>query len=398
MPSDSAATVRPVLPGDPALADLAAIEDAGLPMFTEIMDTSGWRPAPTGAARAERAGFLLVAGEPPEGFVHVLDLDGHAHLEQLSVRPDRMRAGVGRALVRAALIEAARRGHDELTLCTYVDVAWNAPFYRQLGFREVEEAHAPESVLAIRAQERAAGLDDGGRRVIMRVPLATTVVEPRPAVSVIPLRDGTQGLEVFVQHRQATMDFAAGAVVFPGGRCDAADTAAGHRLPLPAGVLDDHVRRWAATSSGARAVEARTLLATGLRELQEETGLVADPSALVPWDRWVTPEIVPTRFDVAFYVLHVPRDAVSQPRHSTTEATRSGWEPVVHLLEGLETGRVTMLTPTRVIVEELAWLGVVDAVMALRPVITTVRDDHPAARPRPGGEPRTGVRPPRQGR
>lgn len=390
--------VKPVAPGDPALAALAALEDAAGEMIAEVMDTSHRAAAPSGEQRLERPGFVLVAGDPPVGFTHVLDLDGHAHLDQLSVHPDSMRRGIGRELVTAALVEAARRGHDELTVCTYAEIVWDGPFYRQLGFREIEEVTAPEPVRATRARERAAGLDAGGRRIIMRVPLARTVVEPRPAVSVIPVRDAAMGLEVFVQHRQATMDFAAGAVVFPGGRCDAADTVAGARIPLPADVVEDHVRRWAETSAGAGAREARTLLATGLRELQEETGMVAEPTALVPWDRWVTPEIVPKRFDVAFYVLHVPRDAASQPEHSTTEATHSGWESVTGLLAGLGTGRVTMLTPTRVIVEELAGLGSVDAIMALRPAITTVRDDRPDRRPRPGAEPRAVERAPGQER
>ncbi|CAM4119988.1 hypothetical protein [Janibacter anophelis] len=58
-------------------------------------------------------------------------------------------------------------------------------------------------------------------------------VVPRPAVSVIPLRDGPDGLEAFVQHRATTMDFAAGVVVFPGGRCDPSDETKGAQLPSP---------------------------------------------------------------------------------------------------------------------------------------------------------------------
>lgn len=384
MHSDPRPIVRVAPQGDPALADLAAIEDAGERMFAEVLDTSGWTPAPPGEQRAEQSGFVLVAGDPPVGFAHVLDLDGHAHLEQLSVRPDRMRRGTGRALVRAALSEAIRRGHDELTLCTFAEIAWNGPFYRQLGFREIEAAAAPRAVRELRAAERASGLDEGGRRVVMRVGLATSIVRPRPAVSVIPLRDGPEGLELFVQHRQSTMDFAAGAVVFPGGRCDPEDVAAGAAIPLRRETEAEHVRRWARWDPGQTdpRERARTLLATGLRELHEETGLVAEPSALEPWDRWVTPEIVPKRFDVAFFVLAVPHDAAGQPDHRTTEATHSGWEPAARLLRDLSAGRLTMLTPTKVIVEELVALGDVTTVMALRPAITAVRDDWADGRPR----------------
>ncbi|MGO4244298.1 NUDIX hydrolase, partial [Janibacter sp. RAF20_2_2] len=111
----------------------------------------------------------------------------------------------------------------------------------------------------------------------------------RPAVSVIPLRDGPAGPEVFVQHRQPTMDFAAGAVVFPGGRCDPGDVAKGAALAVSDAILVDHVHRWRHLPVAQdRQADARTLLATGLRELAEETGLVADPELLLPWDRWVT--------------------------------------------------------------------------------------------------------------
>ncbi|MDN6379327.1 MAG: NUDIX hydrolase, partial [Brevibacterium aurantiacum] len=57
----------------------------------------------------------------------------------------------------------------------------------------------------------------------------------KPAVSVLMIRDGATGLEVFVQHRVSTMDFAAGVVVFPGGRVDPIDeqTAASIEVPAP---------------------------------------------------------------------------------------------------------------------------------------------------------------------
>lgn len=47
---------------------------------------------------------------------------------------------------------------------------------------------------------------------------------PRLAVSVVMLRDSPRGIEVFVQHRASTMDFAAGVIAFPGGRVDDVDS------------------------------------------------------------------------------------------------------------------------------------------------------------------------------
>lgn len=205
----------------------------------------------------------------------------------------------------------------------------------------------------------------------------------RPAVSVIPVRDGDDGVEVFVQHRQHTMDFAAGVAVFPGGRCDAGDVTRGADLPLPQGVEAEHVRRWSDLDGPVAdaSVRARTRIATGLRELAEETGYEAEPGDLHPWDCWVTPEGAPKRFDVAFFVLAIDREG-PQPRHQTTEAVDSRWEGVTALLDDHAQGRTRLMTPTRVLLEELQALGDVATVLALQPVITGVRDDRAGGRPR----------------
>lgn len=128
-------------------------------------------PAPTGGEREAEPGFLLVAGDPVVGFVHVLLIDGDAHLEQVSVHPDHGRQGIGAALVRAAMHEARRDGHDRLSLCTYRDLPWNGPFYAALGFAEVLEADLLPFQRRLRDAERAMGLDRAGVRVVMSVPL-----------------------------------------------------------------------------------------------------------------------------------------------------------------------------------------------------------------------------------
>jgi GNAT superfamily N-acetyltransferase len=111
------------------------------------------------------AAAVFVVGRPAVGFVALELVDGVAHVDQVSVLPEHGRRGIGRALLEAAIGWAASCGHRELTLTTYRDVPFNAPFYRSLGFREVTD---PGSGLgAIRDHERAAGLDDFGRRVAM---------------------------------------------------------------------------------------------------------------------------------------------------------------------------------------------------------------------------------------
>jgi ribosomal protein S18 acetylase RimI-like enzyme len=153
------------------LSRLAGIEAAADGMFADFFGYDpGWGAPTSGEWRAAQPGFLLVATEGEEviGFAHVLEREGHAHLEQLAVRPDRGRRGAGTALVRAVLGEAAARGHAEVTLCTYADVPWNAPFYRRLGFTEVTEL-APH-LQRIRDRELRLDLERHGRRVVMAAP------------------------------------------------------------------------------------------------------------------------------------------------------------------------------------------------------------------------------------
>lgn len=126
-----------------------------------------WSAAPTGAERNAEPGFVLVMEIDGEvaGFVHVLEVADICHLEQLSVAPQHTRQGLGRALVEAAKAEARKRGHERMSLRTYADVPWNAPFYETAGFVE-EEPSAPfhQSLLAIEAKH---GLNRYGRRVQM---------------------------------------------------------------------------------------------------------------------------------------------------------------------------------------------------------------------------------------
>ena len=174
-PERATPTVRHARAAD--LRHVAEIEDSADEQFEEYFGEATvpalGAPAPSGAERAAKPGFLLVAGEPPVGFVHVLELDGHAHLEQVSVRPGSQRRGIGAALVRAAMREARAAGHRELSLCTYRDVPWNGPYYRSLGFTEVTELQPFQARL--REHEMTLGLDANERRMVMRVELTNQV-------------------------------------------------------------------------------------------------------------------------------------------------------------------------------------------------------------------------------
>jgi GNAT superfamily N-acetyltransferase len=103
------------------------------------------------------------------GYVLAVDLDGWPHLEQVSVHPDAAGRGVGRALVEQVATWAQGRG-PWLTLSTFRDVAWNAPWYGRLGFEVVPEVELDDRLRDVRRHEHELGLDVSAR-VIMRRPV-----------------------------------------------------------------------------------------------------------------------------------------------------------------------------------------------------------------------------------
>jgi GNAT superfamily N-acetyltransferase len=162
--------IRPPRPDELSL--LEDIENDADALLRDRLDPPTWWPAPTGASRADEAGFLLVADVGAgviAGFVHVLEVDRHAHLEQLSVSPEHGRRGYGRKLVEAAMTFARDRGHDRMSLRTFADVPWNAPFYERLGFA-VTEPRSEFELMLVETEERM-GLDALGPRVQMTADL-----------------------------------------------------------------------------------------------------------------------------------------------------------------------------------------------------------------------------------
>jgi GNAT superfamily N-acetyltransferase len=154
-------TIRHARPDE--LADLVAIEAASDGLFSTIgFDLF---PGPATVAAMARAPAVLVAGDPPVGFARVEEVDGLAHLEQLSVAPDHGRRGIGRALLEAACDWARDAGYEAITLVTFQDVAWNAPFYASASFRPLS-ALTP-GLIALREIDRVNKLDDLGPRVVM---------------------------------------------------------------------------------------------------------------------------------------------------------------------------------------------------------------------------------------
>ena len=165
-------TVRPASPEDaPALREIERLagerfRDVGLP---EVADDEP--PSVEQLARYARAGRSLVAvddTDAPIGYVLVDVVDGNAHAEQVSVRPDHQGAGVGRTLIERVRAGVAEAGMPAVTLTTFADVPWNAPLYRHLGFRILAEDEIGPELRAVRDAETAHGLDPA-RRVCMRL-------------------------------------------------------------------------------------------------------------------------------------------------------------------------------------------------------------------------------------
>ncbi|MDX1648989.1 MAG: GNAT family N-acetyltransferase [Myxococcota bacterium] len=168
----SSARIRPARPDE--LVRLQAIEEAAGALFATVgmPEVDAAEPVPLGRLEdARQEGRLWVAADAadrPVGFALVETVDGEPHLKEVDVHPDHGRRGVGRRLVEHVLARARAEGAAGVTLTTYRDVAWNAPFYRRLGFRELPEPALGPGLARIRRLERERGLDAAGPRVAMR--------------------------------------------------------------------------------------------------------------------------------------------------------------------------------------------------------------------------------------
>jgi GNAT superfamily N-acetyltransferase len=123
---------------------------------------------------AQMAGLLWVALSPqhyPVGFA-LIEVEGNLpHLEEIDVHPLHGRRGIGTALVKTVCAWARDRGYAGVTLTTYRDIPWNAPFYTRLGFEILGAAELTPYLRARVEDEAARGLDPTAR-VVMRKALS----------------------------------------------------------------------------------------------------------------------------------------------------------------------------------------------------------------------------------
>ena len=206
-----------------------------------------------------------------------------------------------------------------------------------------------------------------------------TPAEPRQAATVLLLRDGAPGLEVYLLRRTKGMPFAGGMTAYPGGGVDPrdGDTEIGWAGPSPA--------TWA-QAFGCDERTARELVCAAVRETFEEAGVLlagSDDGSVVPdvsgddWEEqrqalltrelslaellagrglalrsdllrpfahWITPPVEPRRYDTKFFAAALP--VGQEARHVSGEADEADWLTPAAALAELSAGARPMLPPT----------------------------------------------------
>ncbi|MFE5804766.1 GNAT family N-acetyltransferase [Streptomyces sp. NBC_01232] len=108
------------------------------------------------------------AADAPGAYLIAEYVEGNLHVEQVSVHPDRARRGLGRGLLEHLAAFARHEDVPALTLTTFTEVPWNAPYYARCGFRLLEDAGLPPGLRDIRDREAAHGLDRWPRACMRR--------------------------------------------------------------------------------------------------------------------------------------------------------------------------------------------------------------------------------------
>ncbi len=143
---------------------MPAIEAAAGAMFARVDGLAGLAGTHTVSVerlqRYIRKGHCLVAsvGDAMAGFLVNEPFRRELHIWEFNVHPDFQRRGIGAGLLRACLIDARNSGFHAVTLTTFRDVPWNAPFYERLGFEEVTALDAHPRLAGELAVEADHGL------------------------------------------------------------------------------------------------------------------------------------------------------------------------------------------------------------------------------------------------
>ena len=190
--------------------------------------------------------------------------------------------------------------------------------------------------------------------------------EAIPAATLVVWRDGADGPEILVVERSARMAFAAGAIVFPGGRVDEAD----RQLAALLGRAEEAAKVTAiretieetgvvpgtvgATDPGL-GLHLQSALHSGrdFAVLLRDHGLELDLDALTPLARWMPAFKQPRKFDTLFYLTPAPAGEWL-PRPQEGECVAAEWASPADMLDRIARGEASAIFPTKRNLERLA--------------------------------------------
>jgi 8-oxo-dGTP pyrophosphatase MutT (NUDIX family) len=194
--------------------------------------------------------------------------------------------------------------------------------------------------------------------------------EAIPAATLILMRPSAAGgpPEILMLERAETMAFAAGALVFPGGRIDPEDEAMARRFPglADAAARIAAIRETIEETGVAPAIRPapdpaalRQAMAAGrpFGALLDEMDLSLDLDSLTPFARWCPNFREARRFDTLFYLAEAPAGGGTSHSADETESVHTFWATAPTVLEEIEAGRAKAIFPTRRNLERLALFG-----------------------------------------
>lgn len=212
---------------------------------------------------------------------------------------------------------------------------------------------------------------------------AQTPSEPRLSATILILREGVSAPEVLMVKRHYEIDFAAGALVFPGGKAAAGDTDPGWDAYTDGdfGPVQQDARiaaiREAYEESGIVLARHRKSLGAGaplvgadiadklaphraavdrgemsFLDLIREHDLALALDRLVHFGHWITPVMMPKRFDTHFYIARAPSGQIAA--HDGRETTDAVWLSAEDALAQEKAGQATIIFPTRMNLVKLA--------------------------------------------
>ncbi len=205
-------------------------------------------------------------------------------------------------------------------------------------------------------------------------------IEPKSAATVLLVRDSGNGIEVFMVKRHHKIDFASGALVFPGGKVDEADadpalraycagaaelddTALAIRIAAvretfeECGVLLARPRGEPGVIDAARLLELEGWAvrlnndSVTMTEFVEAENLELALDELAYFAHWVTPPLIPKRFDAHFYLVNAPTDQVAV--HDGSESVDSTWSKPADVIAAADLDEIRLVFATRMNLQKL---------------------------------------------